>query len=249
MRKILLVIGLILFLARSVFAGALPFGLEASGDVSLYSQYVWRGFLLDRDTVIQPGFYISTAKTKFGKFKAGIWSSQDLQNKDNLRSKEYDYIFDYTYELDNFSFSLGHTYYDFADTNTFSREFYVGLSFPKLFLTPSVYFYRDYGNPQNGGGLGNYTVINAAHSFELLKIKERQLTLDLSGHVGFNHNQFIDGDGGDVGLKVGFTIPVAGSVSFTPNVNYSIPFGDLSDPSIGNQKNRFYGGFTLTYAF
>ncbi|MFA5157376.1 MAG: TorF family putative porin [Candidatus Omnitrophota bacterium] len=221
-------------------------GFEVSGDASVYSQYIWRGFVLDRDAVIQPSIYVSTPSTKFGKLKVGVWSNQDLQNSDNLKSEEFDYIIDYTYDFDYLSVSLGHTYYDFVETSTFSKEFYIGLSLPKLFLSPSVYFYRDYGSTENGGGSGNYTVINGFYS---LPIKNTPLSLDFSGHVGFNHNQFIDGDGGDVGLKVGLTMPLTKNLSFTPNVNYSIPFGDLADEAHGNQKSRFFGGGTLVYKF
>ena len=221
-------------------------GFEVSGDASVFSQYVWRGFVLDRDAVIQPSIYISTPSTKFGKLKVGVWSSQDLQNSDTSKSEEFDYIIDYTYDFKDFSVSLGHTYYDFVETSTFSKEFYVGFSFPKLLLSPSVFFYRDYGSTENGGGSGNYTVLNGFYS---LPIKNTPLSLDLSGHVGFNHNQFIDGDGGDVAFKVGLTMPLTKNLSFTPNVNYSIPFGDLAKEEYGNQKSRFFGGGTLVYKF
>lgn len=223
-------------------------GFELSGDMSIFSQYIWRGFVLDRDAVYQPSIYISTPNTKFGRIKGGLWSNVPLQNNDNLSSEEFDYVFDYTYDFKYASISLGHTYYDFVGTKTFSREFYVGLTFPKLFLSPSVYYYRDYGDHNHGGGLGNYIVINTAYSLPV-PIKNMACSLDLSGHVGFNHNLFMDGDGGDVALKAGFTIPLAKNLKFTPNVNYSIPFGDLADESHGNQKNRFFGGATICYVF
>jgi hypothetical protein len=221
---------------------------EVSGGLSVFSQYIWRGFIIDRDAVLQPEVYLSSPSTRFGKLKAGMWVNEDLQNSDGLNSDEFDYIIDYTCDLGNISVSLGHTYYDFAGTNKFSREFYAGLSFPKLLLSPSVYFYRDYGKPTSGGGLGNYIVINGAYSLPFV-LKGYDFSLDLSGHVGFNHNQFIDGDGGDVALKVGLTMPLTKSLKFVPNVNYSIPFGDLARESRGNQKARFYGGGTLVYAF
>lgn len=225
----------------------LGFGVNAA--MSIFSQYIWRGFVLDRDAVWQPEVYVSTPKTKFGKIKIGMWANEDLQNSDDLNSDEFDYIFDYTYDFGDFlSASLGHTYYDFTGTNKFSREFYFGLSLPKVLLSPSLYYYRDYGNPNSGGGLGNYIVLNAAKSFPLA-MKGYDFSLDLSGHVGFNHNLFIDGDGGDVAWKVGFTMPLAKNLTFTPNVNYSIPFGDLARESRGNQKARFYGGATLAYSF
>jgi hypothetical protein len=222
------------------------YGFEVSGDVSFYTQYVWRGILLDRDAVMQPGFYILTPESKFGRIKLGLWSSHDLRNRDNLKSEEYDYIIDYTYDFDSISVSLGHTYYDFVDTDTFSREFYVGLAFPKIILSPSVYFYRDYGRSEDGGGEGSYTVINLAYSMPL---KGTPLSLDLSGHVGFNHELFINGDGQDIGLKIGLSAPLTKNLSFSPSLNYSIPLGDLSHEDDGNQKERFFAGGTFVYAF
>lgn len=252
MKRSILLFMLLFALLTSAFAqeGILPeIGLEITGDASIFSQYIWRGFVLDRDAVAQPSMYISNTNTKYGKVKIGVWSNQDLQNSDNLKSEEYDYIFDYTYDFGPVALSLGHTYYDFVDTSTFSREAYVGVTLPKVLFTPSFYFYRDYGSTENGGGTGDYFLLSGAYSKPVFSIKGNEVTLDLSAHVGFNHNLFIDGDGGDVAWKVGLTVPLAKNLKFTPNVNYSIPFGDLSDESHGNQKSRFYGGGTLVYAF
>jgi len=221
-------------------------GFVVSGDLSVYSQYVWRGILLDRDAVLQPGIYVTSPKTKVGKFKVGVWSSHNLEKEDNLQSNEYDYIADYTYDFEKASFSFGHTYYDYPDSDTYSREFYTGVTFSSLYASPSVFFYKDYGKEENGGGNGTYTVLNVGKSFA---IKNTPITLDLGGHVGYNYELFIRGKGGDVGLKAGFTVPLAKNLSFSPNTNYSIPFGDLSDKDDGNQKKRFYGGATLTYSF
>lgn len=221
-------------------------GFEINGDASVYTQYIWRGFVLDRDAVIQPSFYIGSPQTKLGKLKIGVWSSQPLQNNDDLSSEEFDYIIDYTYDFDFLSASLGHTYYDFVGTHTFSREFYVGASFGKLPFTPSLYFYRDYGKSSSGGGLGNYLLLSVSHS---IPIKSTPFSFDLGAHVGYNHNLFMSGDGGDVGLKAGVSMPLTKNLSFTPNVNYSITYGDLHDKDVANQKNRFFGGGTLSYSF
>jgi len=80
-----------------------------------------------------------------------------------------------------------------------------------------------------------------------MPIKNTPLSLDFSGHVGFNHNLFMDGDGGDVGLKIALIAPLTKNLSFSPNVNYSIPFGYLSDLDRAHQKSRFFGGGTLAY--
>ncbi|MFH1441696.1 MAG: TorF family putative porin [Candidatus Omnitrophota bacterium] len=252
MKKIIVILTVELVLSIFTFVCAQEEGLfsnsgfEITGDMSVFSQYVWRGMILDRDVVLQPGFYIASPKYKFGRLKAGIWANQPLQNRDNLKSEEVDYIIDYTYDFKKASFSLGHTYYDFIEADTYTREFYIGLSFSELFLNPSVYFYRDYGKPENGGGQGSYTLISVSHTFSVLPDK---LNLELSGHVGFNHELFINGNGQDIGVKAGIAMSFTKNLTFVPNLNYSIPLADLRSSNDGNQKDRFYGGATMAYVF
>lgn len=231
------------------------YGLEFSGDLNLSSIYMWRGIMLDGDAVIQPGFYIKTPASKFGRIKLGFWSSRDLQNKDALKSSETDYILDYTYNFNDFDVSLGHTYYDFPDAfpidgapEGFSREFYAGLTFTKLFLTPSVYYYYDYGKKEEGGGEGSYTVLTLSYS-KPFKVQDISMSLDLAGHAGHNNKQYYRGKGGDAGITAGITIPLTKNLSCKPNINYSVPWGNISDKNNGNQKNRFYSGAYLNYSF
>ncbi len=221
-------------------------GFEAVGDVSVFSQYVWRGMLLDRDAVFQAGGYIISPAKKLGRFKAGVWSSHDLENKDTLQSEEFDYILDYTVDIGTISLSFGHTYYDFPDTDGFSREFYAGAGFTKLFLSPALFLYRDYGREEDGGGNGTYAVLNLARS---IAVKNSPLTVDIGGHIGYNHELFIQGTGGEIGLKFGFSVPLSPTLVLSPNVNYAVPFSGLSDTDDGAQKRRFFGGVTGTFRF
>ena len=221
--------------------------ITVSGDVSFFSEYVWRGMLLDGDSVVQPGLYVASPATKFGALTAKFWSSHDLQNADSRHSEEYDYTFDYTYSFKDISISLGHTYYDFPETDLFSREFYAGLAFPKILLNPSVFVYRDYGEPEDGGGEGTYTVLSGAYSIPIT-VMTYACSLDLSGHYGYNHELFINGKGGDIGLGAGFSVPLAKNATLVPNVNYSIALSDLEKESDGNQKERVFAGLTLKFS-
>jgi hypothetical protein len=231
------------------------YGLEFSGDLAFNSIYMWRGIMLDGDPVVQPGFYVSTKDSKLGKLKLGFWMSRDMENKDLLKSSETDYIIDYTYSFKDMAVSVGHTYYDFPDalpldgaSRGFSREFYTGLSFPNIFFAPSVYYYYDYGKKEDGGGQGSYTVLNLAYSLPV-KIKEYACSLDISSHIGHNNKQYYASKGGDAALGAGLTIPFAKNLNCKPNINYSVPWGNVSDKGAGNQKNRFYSGIYLSYSF
>ena len=232
-----------IFVPQNLLAG---FGVNISGDVSVYSQYIWRGMVLDRDAVAQSSIYLTYPVNSSGKFKIGAWSSQDLENKDSLKSEEFDYVLDYTCDFERLNISLGHTYYDFVDTDTFSREFYLGLTLKELLFSPSVFCYRDYGRSEDGGGEGTYILISGSKS---IPIKNRAFTLDLGAHAGFNHELFIAGDGGDLGFKLGVNMPLAKDLIFSPNINFSHPFSDLRNQNDGNQKDRVYCGCTLTYSF
>ncbi|MCK4533409.1 hypothetical protein KAU39_06440 [bacterium] len=212
---------------------------EVSSDVAINSKYVWRGFLLDDDPVMQSGLYVSA----YG-FSASVWGSFDMDSEDTCFSDEVDYSIDYTYSADKFSLSVGHIYYDFPIGDGFSKEIYFGGGLSVL-LSPSLTWYQDYSEEDSGGGDGSYIVLALCHS---LALGEGPITLDLSGHIGSNQELFIAGDGGDVALGASLGVPLSDKCSFTPSINYSMPFGDLEDEADGNQEAEFYGGLVVAFS-
>ena len=216
--------------------------IAVSGTMDFYSQYVWRGFALDTDPVFQPGFSMSG----YG-FTFTFWSSWDGSNNDAINGDEIDYVFDYTKEFELVKVSLGHTYYDFPGTGSFSKEFYSAFSLTKLPLTPTITFYHDYGNHRQGGGHGQYVTLKLSQSITL--IQNPDIVLNLSVVNGYNRHLFIRGNGGNTLLSAGVTVPLTANLSMTPSVNYSLTYGDLKDEDDGNQKNRFYAGVSFAYAF
>jgi hypothetical protein len=216
--------------------------LEASGSFDVYSKYVWRGFTLDTDPVFQPGFNLSGYGCSFS-----FWSSWDLDNNDTLNSDEIDYVVDYTKEFGDLSVSAGHTYYEFPGTDTFSREFYAGIGFDGFFVSPRVTYYYDYGDHARGGGDGQYAVLDVSRGIPL--IKDSDVSLDIIGHIGYNRKLFINGEGGDCLIGAALNVPLTEGLSLSPSVNYTVPFGDLSDSNDGNQRERFYYGFSLSSVF
>lgn len=215
--------------------------IEVSGSLDFYSQYLWRGFTLDTDSVIQPGFNLS-----WGGVTLSFWSSWDAVDSDDLKSNEADYVLDYTKEFDDFALSLGHTFYNFPSTNSYSKEFYIGVSFPNLALSPEITYYRDYGKEEKGGGDGDYLALGLSYSHP---VKNSQTTFDLGLSLGYNRKLFIEGYGRDYLVSVGFTIPLRENLTFSPTLNYAVPLGSLKDSDDGEQKERFYSGFSLSYNF
>ncbi len=221
--------------------------IAATGTLDFYSSYVWRGFTLDEDPVVQPSFSLASKGFTFT-----FWSSWDTDNNDGLNSDEIDLVVDYARSFDILSLSVGHTYYDFPGTNGNSREFYVGAGLSKvpvrdIPITSSLKFYRDYGDQNDGGGLGNY--LELALGYSKVLSEEKGISLDLGTVVGYNHELFISGDGGQSTFKVGMTVPLTKNLTMKPNVNYTIPFADLSRGSDGGQDQIFWGGFSMVYSF
>jgi hypothetical protein len=69
-------------------------GMTASGAIDFYSKYIWRGFTLDRDPVVQPSFNMSYNGLTFS-----VWSYWDAVNEDGVYSDEMVFIVDYTKSL------------------------------------------------------------------------------------------------------------------------------------------------------
>ncbi len=218
--------------------------LKMEGAVTLdaYNKYLWRGFTLDTDPVIQPGVSISA----YG-LTLSSWSSFDVSNDDALASDETDIIVDYTYAFEALSVSVGHTTYNFPGSGLRSKEWYCGVSFPDVPLSPKLTVYDDYGKEENGGGDGQY--VNLAVGYSIPVISAPAITLDLAASLGFNHELFIAGDGGDYLIGAGLSIPLTKNAVLTPKFGYAAPFGDVKSADDGNQKSRTYGGVSLAVSF
>ena len=222
--------------------GVLPeYDIQATAAIDVYNKYMWRGFTLDTDPVIQPGFNLSG----YG-ITVSYWGSYDASQDDGSASDEQDFVIDYTFDFEAASVSLGHTYYAFPTADLYSKEWYIEVSLPMI-LSPSMTYYKDYGKEDQGGGDGTYLSLAVSHS--ITAFEEPEITLDLGASVGFNNKLFIAGEGGDITLTAGLTIPLTKSLSMSPVVGYVSPFGDLKDANDGNQKKRTYGGVSIGCSF
>lgn len=221
---------------------------EVSASIDFYDKYVWRGILLDDDAVLQPGVTIT-----IGGFEAGFWGSWDLESEDGLASDEVDgwigYSFDLGFidpELEIIGVSFGNTWYAFPETDGSAEELYLTVS-ADTFLSPYFSWYHDYGDESDGSADGNYYAFGIGHSFDVAA--DYGITFDTGFEVGLNDEAFIVGEGGYYLFTAGLSVPLSDNVTFTPNVGYSVPFGDLEDSNDGNYNDEFYGGAGLAFAF
>ncbi len=222
--------------------------IEISATVDYYDKYVWRGFLLDNDSVLQPGVAISSCG-----FEGGFWGSWDVESHDGLASDEVDGYIGYSFDLgflsEELSFvgiSVGNTWYSFPEADLYSKEAYLGLSFD-TFLSPYVTWYADYEKEDQGGANGNYIIMGIGHSFSLME--EAGVTLDLGLEYGINNDAFIVGKGSYLLSTLGFTVPLTEKITMTPMIGYSVPFDDLKDGGGNDQAEQFYGGVSLAFNF
>jgi hypothetical protein len=214
-------------------------GLAISGSIDSYSQYVWRGFLLDSDPVIQPGVGVG-----FSGLTLSLWCSFDAAGDDASMSSEVDYAIDYTFETEILSFSIGNTYYTFPEYDLKSMEAYLGIGIAVL-ASPSLTIFYDYGDEAEGGADGVYASLDLSHSQPILL----DITFDIGAHVGYNYEAFILGNGYDIALSGGLSLQLFDGLTLAPNVIYSVPFSDLKEETDGNQESELYFGASLGWDF
>ncbi|MCA9400061.1 MAG: hypothetical protein KC713_00420 [Candidatus Omnitrophica bacterium] len=223
--------------------------VSVSASIDFYNKYIWRGFQLDSDPVIQPSLTVEALG-----FDGGIWSSFDVDQDDGegLNSDEVDGWLGYSFDLGFIDESLGivgvsvgHTWYDFPGADTYTTEWYFSIALD-TFLSPYFTWYYDYGDEAQGGADGSVYAFGAGHSFTLSE--DYGISLDLGAEVGINDEHFIAGEGGYFLGTVGLTIPLTEGVTMAPVMAWSSPFGDLEDTADGNQDDHFYAGVSMSFS-
>ncbi len=219
--------------------------IEITGTATLdyYDKYVWRGQYLDRDNVLQPGLSFSAKG-----LTVGYWGNWDVESNDALNSGESDYYVSYAYTFEPLTFSVGHTWYDFPQVGTSSKEVFASVAWATL-LTPTIAIYHDYedGKELNTDGDGNYYTFSLSHSVPLCS--KYGISLELAATYGYIDGQWLNGEGSHLTPTIGFKIPISKGMTLTPTVGYNATFGDLEDPAVANVKSKVFGGVKMAYAF
>ena len=218
----------VLLHADGILSGS---GVSLGGNIDVLSSYVWRGFELDADPVVQTGISVA-----YGGLTVEWLTSNKLVYDYPVNSSEIDYVVDYTHNFGGLSVSAGHTFYVFPAFSDTSGEFYIGGALD-TFLSPAVFFFSDYDE-----GDGSYVLAQVARSEELGPSK----SMDYSLSVGINDGMWIDGNGGDISAGLSFTFALFEGLDMTPSFGYVIPFGDMEDET---DDNLFFAGASLGFGF
>jgi len=230
----------------------------ASANVGVFSQYIWRGYELSKDSiVIQPSVTVGYKDVSFN-----LWGNLDTDvytdTRDEAQFNETDMTLSYAESFGMVNLGVGYIYYA-LDAIDDSQEIYVSVGLDTL-LSPSLTVYREISHLPSW-----YISLGISHSFKLPK----EMTLDLAGSVGYyysdddsfvkvddnlnattdKYNAFHNGL-----ISVGLTMPVGKYFSVVPMIAYSFPLTNDADnliksSSLSDKSDFVFGGVTASLSF
>jgi len=238
----------------------IPEDLTADFNVSLYSQYIWRGLELSRDSLV----IFPTMTVAYKGFAVNIWVDLDTnfagKAKKEFKLQETDITVSYSnsYEPWKLNYSVGWILYDYQPTageadgtirDTKNQEIFLSLGVDTL-LKPTFTVYNEIEI-----GQAWYFSLGLSHSFAIYK----DWSLDVGGWVSYLHDKSNDDFSNfhDGNISAGLKIPINNYLSIKPNIQYSFALsGDAAQRIRNNsealfhhrQDNFVYGGLIIDLA-
>lgn len=227
----------------------LPFDVEVGAD--LFSHYVWRGFVVTDDPVLQPSLTLSMAG-----FSLNVWGSMDLTDVneepgDDYRLQEVDYTLSYGFTAtEGLDVEVGVIDYTFAGAKS-TAEVYGSVALSMVpYVTPSITAYYDFDEAE-----GWYFSAALDSSFALTE----KLGLDLGASLGYadaSYNEFYWGvadDGlNDLNFSAGLSYQVNDMFSIGISAGYMVLVGsDVKDAAEAGDMatDQFFMGVSASFAF
>jgi len=224
----------------------------AAIDMGMFSQYIWRGLELSKDSlVIQPSVTLG-----YKGVSLNVWGNLDSDNKAYGGNKynETDLTLSYAKTFGITKLTGGYIYYG-LDGLTDSQEVFgsVGLT---TILNPTISIYREIASMPAW-----YVNFGISHSLEVVN----KITFDMAASGGYyfsddsafaettnpssKYRQLHNGL-----VSVGFTIPFGDYFSVKPMLAYSFPLSSkakdyIQAASLSDESSFLYGGVTLSMAF
>ena len=204
--------------AAVVLTGATTASAEISGNVTIATDYLFRGVSQTAEKgAIQGGFDYSAESG----FYAGIWASNVEYGDGSESSTEMDYYFGYAGEMGALGYDVSYIYFDYEGDEGFDyQELALGFSYGDLS------FGVNYSDEYLGDGGPNFYYPYVGYSFALME----GLALDL--HYGHSD---IDAPGAsydDYSATLGFS---AGGVDF----GLTFAGTDLDDEPLADDRLVF----------
>jgi hypothetical protein len=231
----------------------IPEDYSAALNTSFYSQYIWRGYELSKNSlVIFPQAtigYKGFAFTTWVDFDTRFYGSSDKRT--NLQ--ETDLILSYSNRIKpaKLDWTLGWIYYHTDGSNaqspTRNQEAFGTLSWD-VFLRPTLSVYSEI---QTGSAW--YVNFSLSHAVKVYK----DWSLGVGGSVGYRYSQAENNYSAmhDGNLWTSLTIPLTTYWSVTPKIQYSFPLSTAAKDNImaasftGGSYQFLYGGLIFERRF
>ncbi len=224
----------------------------AAVDVGVFSQYVWRGLALSKDSlVIQPSVTLG-----YKGVSLNVWGNLDTDNYiyEEAKYNETDITLSYSKSIGMVNLTGGYIYYA-LDGITDSQELFASVGLNTI-LKPTITVYREIASLP-----GWYVTVGISHSQALAN----KITLDLAATASYWYSE--DGSYTEPNnpnsdyqalhnglVSVGLTFPLGEYFSIKPMLAYSFPLSSKAEDFIEANSARsdssfLYGGVTLSMAF
>jgi len=220
----------------------IPEDLFANLNVSFYSQYIWRGYELSRDSLV----IFPTMTVGYKGFAVNLWADVDTNfegDGHDFRLQEADVTLSYSnsYQPWKLNYSLGWILYAYSPGQ--NQELFTTLGLDTL-LKPTLSIYNEIEI-----GQAWYFSLGISHSFAVYK----NWSLDLAGSVSYMIDQSDESFSNmhDGNISAGLKIPLNNHLSIIPKVQVSFPLSGeaaerISHASWGGNRDTFvYGGIIL----
>jgi len=222
----------------------IPEDLTANFNLSLYSQYIWRGYALSKDSFVM----FPTLTVGYKGFAINLWTDLDTRfagpgstNK-KFRLQETDVTVSYSNSIApiKLNYTLGWILYNYQPYQ--NQELFLTLGLDTI-LKPTLSVYQEIEL-----GEAWYFNLGLAHSFAVYK----DWSLDLAATASFYNNKSYGdfSDFHDGSISAGLKIPLNKHLSIKPNLQYSFPLSaaasrEIKAGSLGGHNNFVYGGLIL----
>jgi hypothetical protein len=221
---------------------------NADLNVSFFSQYIWRGYELSRDSlVIFPSLTVG-----YKGFNVNVWTDMDTHYQPTKAHElwETDLITTYSNSWKFISGTFGWIFYD-TDAGD-AQELFLILGFDTI-LTPTLSVWREIQNVNPTW----YLKCQLSHRFEL----NNGWSIDLGGWVSYLDIQDTSdphkGWWHDGNVYATLNIPLGDYITISPQVNYTFPLSqgankwllDANVAGMDSYESQFvYGGIIFDLA-
>lgn len=238
-----------------LIAGALATAKEIKTEATLgfYTDYVWRGQVVNDELVLQPAITVTKSVSEDGSLSFNIWGNFDLTNSVETKGEfsEIDLIASYSHSFDHFGLEAGFIHYIFPNTAFESTtEVYLSANYePEAVpLSFSLTVYYDFDEID-----GFYAAAAVESNMDL----NHNLSLNLKLSAGYGDSNFnmgyfgvTDSSFADCVASAVLTYKVWDSASISAGVQYMYLLGDaLKDAVSSNNRSKFTGSLSVSYSF